>query len=839
MEELKLNSMETKEFFIHAFKEETLVPILGSGFTRGVTTRRGGRVPSGTELKDVMIEKISLKKKIDESELKAESFSSISEFFQNTFPNPAEDQVIDFYLKNFTGVKINNPQQLHFLNDVKWPYIYTLNIDTGIEDSKPQEWEVFYPNRKFDERRINPNCRILYKVHGDVAMFCKNTDYNEMILTESQYIASLQKSEQFHDLLSSDCGNKNLLYIGCSLDDEIDIKYSVLADKNRNKKVRDIRGIYVTSQDLSEFKKDKLAGFNISHIIKLSSNDDYEYFYEFLVQCYEESQAQTEKNITNFRYTELEKLGKDKSANLDYLADLSPDKNKLPFYYVSSERIQNINLLQDKINVVIGRRFVGKTMLAHAILETHPNCERFFISEKESLSEKDVEDLLQEHNALIIFDSESLDDRGFNNLLVKFDSSKNNMICIFFNSFDDVVNLLTFRSEIINYAIDSTLTGKLLKKDVLAINEKLDLLGIATFNEKNNLLDNTLRIANVYNRKLINNYTISSLEELKLIIWILVKNKIYFQEIVILGMAKIYKKIVSQFSPFIQEENCKKGEIGMHSVTKVICNGKLGLLQILSAYIYPSAKSELGKRMTKEHQKNVCQAIYEILLSFSKIDMDHVKEFLQFDKLNDIFSRVYSESSIASMSKPNGSKSIKYGAAKFIHNVYANENIKRLKADDPNYWLQRAKSIYITNNYRHAGSTAEILEAIDWAKKAEQDSRTRVDNGETKYFRTESNAIMQIAMLYGRLAKLYGYIKKDVNELALEYYYKVFSDTNNISATKTLLNHSRGTDDFTKFVNILIRKTDSVGHEWDKEKNYLLNIGLNKDDYLVYHDRKH
>lgn len=839
MEELKLNSMETKEFFIHAFKEETLVPILGSGFTRGVTTRRGGRVPSGTELKDVMIEKISLKKKINESELKAESFSSISEFFQNTFPNPAEDQVIDFYLKNFTGVKINNPQQLHFLNDVKWPYIYTLNIDTGIEDSKPQEWEVFYPNRKFDERRINPNCRILYKVHGDVAMFCKNTDYNEMILTESQYIASLQKSEQFHDLLSSDCGNKNLLYIGCSLDDEIDIKYSVLADKNRNKKVRDIRGIYVTSQDLSEFKKDKLAGFNISHIIKLSSNDDYEYFYEFLVQCYEESQAQTEKNITNFRYTELEKLGKDKSANLDYLADLSPDKNKLPFYYVSSERIQNINLLQDKINVVIGRRFVGKTMLAHAILETHPNCERFFISEKESLSEKDVEDLLQEHNALIIFDSESLDDRGFNNLLVKFDSSKNNMICIFFNSFDDVVNLLTFRSEIINYAIDSTLTGKLLKKDVLAINEKLDLLGIATFNEKNNLLDNTLRIANVYNRKLINNYTISSLEELKLIIWILVKNKIYFQEIVILGMAKIYKKIVSQFSPFIQEENCKKGEIGMHSVTKVICNGKLGLLQILSAYIYPSAKSELGKRMTKEHQKNVCQAIYEILLSFSKIDMDHVKEFLQFDKLNDIFSRVYSESSIASMSKPNGSKSIKYGAAKFIHNVYANENIKRLKADDPNYWLQRAKSIYITNNYRHAGSTAEILEAIDWAKKAEQDSRTRVDNGETKYFRTESNAIMQIAMLYGRLAKLYGYIKKDVNELALEYYYKVFSDTNNISATKTLLNHSRGTDDFTKFVNILIRKADSVGHEWDKEKNYLLNIGLNKDDYLVYHDRKH
>ena len=47
MEELKINSKETKDFFIHAFNEETLVPILGAGFTRGVNTGRGGKVPSG------------------------------------------------------------------------------------------------------------------------------------------------------------------------------------------------------------------------------------------------------------------------------------------------------------------------------------------------------------------------------------------------------------------------------------------------------------------------------------------------------------------------------------------------------------------------------------------------------------------------------------------------------------------------------------------------------------------------------------------------------------------------------------------------------------------------
>ena len=827
MEELKISSKETKDFFIHAFNEETLVPILGSGFTRGVNTKRGGKVPSGKDLKDAMIEKISLKKKINKIELESEQFSSIAEFYQNTFTNPSKDGVIDYYLKNFTGVRIKKPQQLRFLNDIKWPYVYTLNIDTGIEDSKPREWEVFYPNRKFDKRKINQECRTLYKIHGDVAMFCKSLDYNEMILTESQYIASLQQSEQFHDLLSADCGNKNLLYIGCSLDDEVDIKYSVLADKNRNKKVRAIRGIYVTSDDLSEFKKDKLEGFNISHIIKLTSSDDYEAFYEFLVECYEESQAQIERNIVNFKYTELERIGKDKENNLDYLADLSPDKSKLPFYYVSSERVQNIKLLKDKVNVIIGRRFVGKSMLAHAILEENPNYQRYFISEKESLSEEDVADLLQEENALIIFDSESLDDRGFNNLLVKFDASKKNIVCVFFNSFDDVVNLITFHSEIINYAIKETLSGKMLEKDVQAINKKLNLLGIATFNIKNNLLDNTLRIANVYDRKLVDKYVILSLEELKLIIWILFKNKIYFEEIVTLGLAKEYKKIVNKFSPFIQEEKCKKGEIGKHSAIKVICNGKLGLLQILSAYIYPLENSEIANRMAKEHQKKVCEAIYAILLSFSKIDIDSVKEFLQFDKLNDVFSRVYSESSISSISGSKGTTHIK-GAASFIHNVYANENIKQLKANDPNYWLQRAKSIYITNNYKHAGSRGEILEAIDWAKKAEQDSRTRVDNGEMKYSRTESNAIMQIAMLYGKLAKLQVYKQKKVKELALEYYYKVFSNSNNIEATKTLLDHSRGTDDFIDFINRLISNANTVGRVWSREKDYLVNIGLNK-----------
>ena len=86
-------------------------------------------------------------------------------------------------------------------------------------------------------------------------------------------------------------------------------------------------------------------------------------------------------------------------------------------------------------------------------------------------------------------------------------------------------------------------------------------------------------------------------------------------------------------------------------------------------------------------------------------------------------------------------------------------------------------------------------------------------------------------MLYGKLAKLDRYNKKKVNELALEYYYKVFSDANNIGATKTLLANSRGTNDFIEFINKLISNENTVGGEWSREKDYLVNVGVNKDRF--------
>jgi len=87
---------------------------------------------------------------------------------------------------------------------------------------------------------------------------------------------------------------------------------------------------------------------------------------------------------------------------------------------------------------------------------------------------------------------------------------------------------------------------------------------------------------------------------------------------------------------------------------------------------------------------------------------------------------------------------------------------------------------------------------------------------------------MQIAMLYGKLARIKRYSDEKINESALEYYFKGFSDMNNISAATTLLNNSRGTEDFSQFVSRLVDKNDCVGADWRREKDYLVNIKISQ-----------
>ena len=302
MEKMLISSEETRDFFIQAFKTNKLVPILGAGFSCGMPARKRNYIPTGKQLKEYMIKVICNERKdFNETMLKGKNFSWISErFFKCDI-----DEIADYFFDNFTGIKFIGVNKRKFLNEISWPYVYTLNVDTAIESSD-NDWEVFYPNCDFINKSVYDKKK-LYKVHGDINHFCKTKNIDDLIFSETQYIKSLEANSIFHDMLAADCNGKNLLYIGCSLEDEIDIKYSVISDSNRNKNPVSARRIYVTAEDIESdpIKIEDLESFQITHYIKLDKNEDYEMFYEFVTNCYNESLKEA-KNPND--YYEVKKI---------------------------------------------------------------------------------------------------------------------------------------------------------------------------------------------------------------------------------------------------------------------------------------------------------------------------------------------------------------------------------------------------------------------------------------------------------------------------------------------------------------------------------------------------
>lgn len=830
MQEMKINEKETKEFFIQAFKTDKIVPILGSGFSCGMPARKRNSVPSGTKLKEYMIKMICEERsQFDDKKLKEQSFSWISErFFKCN-----RDRILEYFYENFTGIKFIGINKKKFLNEISWPYVYTLNIDTAIESSD-NDWEVFYPNSEFINKSVFDKKK-LYKIHGDVNHFCKSKNVDDLIFSETQYLKSLETNSTFHDMLSADCIGRNLLYIGCSLDDEIDIKYSVITDRIRNSNPILARRIYVTTEDIESdpIKIENLESFQITHFIKLENINDYENFYEFIITCYEESLKEAKNPNDNYEVKNIRMLTDDRDLNLQYLFD-SIQENKFlkPYYFIEKSAFDFAQLDSQNINVFIGRRFSGKTLFAYSILEKFEDRKKYYVSSEETIADENLKALLNEHNILAVFDTHSITEEQLALICTEYRKQKNkkNIICIFMNSFDDLVNVISYSEQL--KIMDLKFNGYLTDEEIKEISGKLNNMGILAFNKQLTILDNTLRIVNKLSRNYLEKYKIEDKKELILLIWLAVNKKAYLEELISLGIYQSYSKIVEKFSPILEVERNHIGESFEHSSIKIICNAPIALLQIINNYTYPM-RTPTGQVIRKKHFDNICSAIYHILISYEKTNADKVKKFLMFDTLNDIFSRQYSKENIEKLLQDSFYGKKIYGAAALIQAIYENEDIQKLKSSEPNYWLQRAKSLYILNSGKK-GKVERLREGIEWAKVAEGDSETLIDNGQYKYCRTLSNAIVQAAMFYGKLAYKLFYKDKEINTQAIHYYYKGLSDGNNLMATKSLIARSRGTRDFISLLNCVKIDATCIDSDVVDEAEYLCNIPEYSNG-IVYH----
>lgn len=156
-------------------------------------------------------------------------------------------------------------------------------------------------------------------------------------------------------------------------------------------------------------------------------------------------------------------------------------------------------------------------------------------------------------------------------------------------------------------------------------------------------------------------------------------DKLYYSDLIALDLNRQeIENMCKKLSPFVEMIPTSEDEVTRHSTTKMVHNSKIAIVELLKQF----------------QIKEISDSIFMIVKKY-KSDYSRRRLYIDvilFDTLNQIFS---------------GNDNSKI----LIYTIY--ENLQSLLENDLHYWLQRAKSIYRTQN-----GLENYEEAYTYAKKA-------------------------------------------------------------------------------------------------------------------------
>ena len=243
--------------------KRNIVPILGAGFSMG-SKARNGFVPSANEMAKHMCHEIQKYEQTDE--ITNVSFSKLSTYYNSLVPSQTRKQ---YLIDNFLNVELSDYKQ-KFLS-IPWLYIYSLNIDDAIE--KNSRFIPIDLNANYEESLLENN-EIVFKLHGNATHMSYEKDDSDLsVFDTTQYIRSLNNNKWILNRLRQDYIDKNMLFLGCSLTDEVDILYSYVNKdcENRNNTYR----YYVTDRELSKIELIDIGKYGITDVLKVNSYDEF------------------------------------------------------------------------------------------------------------------------------------------------------------------------------------------------------------------------------------------------------------------------------------------------------------------------------------------------------------------------------------------------------------------------------------------------------------------------------------------------------------------------------------------------------------------------------------
>lgn len=750
---------EVSNEIIQMMRRKTIIPVIGSGFTRDCIAR-SGKVPSGEDYYNYMIAQI-VDQNPDEmkvKELNNESFSSISSIYHKMVQ--AEKQQ-SYLLNKFTNVKLENVKK-NFLK-IDWPYIYTLNIDDAIENNSEFK-TVLYANRDI-RNSIFEQEKCVIKLHGDIKDILKYEDSNCEIFDQKQYVVSIKKNVSLLKKLTHDYEYLNLLYIGCSLSDEIDLLFSTsMANDNNNNRY------YCSTQIPTLLQKTKLEAFGITHCIVFEYYDD---IYEKMTDAFHQSLCITPDELEQFSTYEFKTLGTGFELNCPYLFQgksiLNNSKIAIyPSFFVSrsvtDKIVENIN--SKGTQIVVGRGCSGKTYVSYDIIRRVRDREVYAFRSKDRINNETLTLLLNKENCLTIFDSKVLSIKQIEEIILTTSERvvKSNSIIIIENKSNRDLSGLLVLMKMNEHLEDDEIpqleiSNRFSKPKTDEINNYLVTSSLGVFSENKSIADNIINASNLLIQK--NKFSqisplTDNVRQVSSLIVLATLGKVYASDAINLDLVEEFEMQCKKAMPLIEKESTWVFEMSAanNSPLKYVVNAEYWLFNQLDIL----AKSRKGREKIIEAYRYIIGKLIEIngkpdLMKGEKYAP--YKDYILFDNIFQIF-------------RSQGTK--------IIRDIY--QSLNDILATDPNYLHQRAKC-YIRSAYK----STEEKDKEKWLEMAYRDASISNSSFEKRYESHENEKIMisaahslyTAALALCHIAKLRNYRDISINANAVKCLYKAIS----------------------------------------------------------------
>ena len=648
-----LNPSDIKEDLIVFFKNKSLIPIVGSGISCGVPTSKGS-IPSGADYKQHMIQELLSNPQFtdeERTELEHEKFSTLCDYYEDD-ENVLAEHRFTYLKENFYHARFADDDVRRSFFDIDWPYIYSLNIDDAIECSTQYE-TIVLPNRDFRDELFNEE-PCLIKLHGDIKDIVTYKQ-SDKIFTSTEYALSLTTNSLLRKL-KADYGYQNILFIGCSLDDEVDLK--TLSNATIDFQFKDTlsRTIIFVKGQPSKLQKSKFKTYGITDVVCF---DSYDAMYALLFTAWEESTHIADEDLEQYSNVSISQIRADAiDTNRNFffwgkgLLDLKQKKVTYPYFFISRDITDTIiqQLAQNKIHLIYGGRVSGKSYLLADVYSKIRDRSVIFLDGKSRLSEKAFAHLLECKNTVVLLDIGAINRDQFEKILLSAENVHKNgcnfVVCVNAND-SDMHGIIKWKIKqnpyINNYLLRYTLSNKFQENtEIDKINKLMPPVNLPQYSHKRTLLDQL-----IYTEKMLKakgqyssiRLKISSAKQLALLIILAIKESIYSSEIVNFALDQEIVEAAKRYVPFIERIGTsafEKDPTDLSSI-KYTLNSKYWLRRELGTY----ARNEANHIMIAEAYQYIIKCITEIsgLNEYRRRRL--CRDYIMFDIMNDIFLDEY------------------------------------------------------------------------------------------------------------------------------------------------------------------------------------------------------